>query len=223
MNPPSPLLLLFLLLLPSSLSLSLSTPSPRRTFLSSASLLLPLSTLPSPSFAASDSTTTFEDTAYGFTVEYPDSWQSSPVSLADRRSLSLFVDPDQTNTNFFVAYTPVRDDFTSLSSFGTLESVATTILPKGDLANTHVESTLISSKSTSGPAYVYDYTVTLPDSPTRHLVTLFTLLPPAANNGVAAGSTLVTVTCQCLESDYGKEGGRMAKVVDSFVKAKKKK
>ncbi|GMH70559.1 hypothetical protein TL16_g05439 [Triparma laevis f. inornata] len=137
--------------------------------------------------------------------------------LADRRVLELFVDPSSSDTSMFVAYTPVRDDFTSLSSFGSLDQVAqTSILPKGELAGSEVESKMLSSDSKNS-AYYFDYVVALPDQPARHLQSIFTLLPPASGS---AGMTLVTITTQCLESDYAARQGEMKAIIDSYGKIK---
>ena len=76
---------------------------------------------------------TYQDDDCGFKVSVPSNWEKSVQSLRDRRKIVFFTDPssssssDQEKNLFFIAYTPVRDDFTSLSSFGSVEQVRTYI------------------------------------------------------------------------------------------------
>jgi hypothetical protein len=76
--------------------------------------------------------------------------------LSDRRTLSLFLSPSDPNTSLFVAYTPVRDDFASLGSFGSCEAVGEmTILPKGEVGGTEVRSKMLEAGNYKG-AYLYE-------------------------------------------------------------------
>ncbi len=77
--------------------------------------------------------TMFQDSNVGFQIQIPSDWKKSEQKLPDRRRLLLFInnnDEQNESSNkgpedlMFVAYTPVRDDFTSLSSFGTVEQVS---------------------------------------------------------------------------------------------------
>ena len=58
--------------------------------------------------------------SFRFTCVYFD--KSAKYTGSDRR-LVLFVDPKDPNFNAFVAYTPVRGDYTQVSSFGNIDQV----------------------------------------------------------------------------------------------------
>lgn len=171
-----------------------------------------------------DILTLYKDTKVGFQVQVPNKWKKSEQSLPDRRKLLLFInedgttDPSMKNKGMddlvFVAYTPVRDDFTSLGSFGTVEQVGqATILPKGTLAGQETENKMIKSESKKN-AYYFDYTSKSPDQPKRHFRTIFTMVQGATGG---AGSVLVTITAQTLESRYDSETQAMFdQIIDSY-------
>ena len=85
-----------------------------------------------------DASKLFEDINYGFRINIPSSWERSEQTLSGRRRAVFFTDPTSkdpetgtTETLGYVAYTSVRDDFTNLSSFGSVDEVGqATILPK---------------------------------------------------------------------------------------------
>lgn len=126
----------------------------------------------------------------------------------------------------YMAYTPIRDDFTSLVSFGSVDQVAqATILPKGELGGQPDDSKMISATSRRN-AYYFDYTST-PVVPVEagsgsgslmkkvtplHFRTIFTLLPLT----VGGGSTLVTITMQTTQEKYDGLKGMFDEIVDSF-------
>ena len=74
-----------------------------------------------------DKFTSFKDPNVGFQVQVPSGWTKSEQMLSDRRKIVLFINGDQAEKAsedlIFVAYTPVRDDFTSLASFGSVDQV----------------------------------------------------------------------------------------------------
>lgn len=177
---------------------------------------------------AADGTIQFEnfvDKDCNFKLNIPSSWETSTQELPDRRKIKFFVDnsmsvPQQDKTLVFIAYTPVRDDFTSLGSFGSVENVAqTTILPKGKLMDEKNESG-ISSKmilaESKKNAYMFDYMVKV-DGTSRHFRTIFALASGATGG---AGSVLVTITAQALESEYS-SGTKdvFDAIIDSYGKA----
>lgn len=177
--------------------------------------------LPSPVLADSGSKLeTFVDTECGFQILVPTGWERTEQSLSDRRKLRLFVDPssgDDDKTILFIAYTPVRDDFTTLGSFGSVDQVAQmTILPKGSLAGDETESTMISAESKKN-AYMFDYKSKVPNQPERHFRTIFALAQGATGG---AGGVLVTLTAQTPESRYGEMKGVFDEIIDSYGKAK---
>lgn len=73
---------------------------------------------PLPSLAAEDDAfTVYKDENIGFQIKAPSGWDKSEQTLPDRRRLVLFInneDGSATNKNdlMFIAYTPIRDDFT---------------------------------------------------------------------------------------------------------------
>ena len=101
----------------------------------------------------------YEDATYKFSMLVPSDWEKSVQSLPDRRKIILYIKPNSgQKTLLFLAYTPVRDDFTSLGSFGSVDEVGqATILPKSTLAGVEgVESKMLSSESKK-QAYFFDY------------------------------------------------------------------
>jgi len=202
--------------------------------------ILSTTAIPSASYAATDlvKLEPYEDTDYGFRLQVPSSWENTEQKLSGRRKAIFFTDPnskDATTGTFetfgFVAYTPLRDDFTSLASFGSVDEVAqATILPKGELATGKASDTNASkmlSAVSKNNAYYFDYTAT-PVVPTesgtqmtktlkpQHFRTIFTMLPLQG----AAGLTLVTVTLQTSEERYGEVKGIFDQVIESYGKIK---
>lgn len=187
----------------------------------------------------------FEDINYGFRINIPASWEQSEQTLSGRRKAVFFTDPTSKNpetgntivTLGYVAYTPVRDDFTNLSSFGSVDEVGqATILPKELAGGDGSTSTMISAISANG-AYYFDYIVS-PTVPTtevvdssgsmtkllkpQHFRSIFTLLPPIGRT--SAGMTLVTLTLQTSEERYN-DGecnvkGVFNKIINSYEKIK---
>lgn len=208
-------------------------PSRRAFFAQSIASAAALS-LPSIASAA-DSTENFDDADYGFRIRVPSNWESSTQQLSGRRKAVFFTDPSSKDaesgnieTLAFVAYTPLRDDFTSLGSFGSVDQVAqATILPQGDLAGGNSDASRMLSATSKNNAYYFDY-VTTPMVPTEpgsggvltktlkplHFRTIFTLLPFKGSSGL----TLVTITLQTTEGRYGAMKGVFDGVVDSFGK-----
>ena len=193
-------------------------------------------------YAVESSTTTkmeqYNDADYGFHLSIPSSWELTEQKLTGRRKALFFTDPTSSNnatgtnnieTFWFVAYTPVRDDFTSLASFGSVDNVAQmTILPKGDLAGQGDDSKMLSAVSKNN-AYYFDYVAT-PVVPieagtsssgaltktlkAQHFRTIFTLLPLQNS----AGMTLVTVTLQTSEERYADVRVLFDQIIDSLGK-----
>eukprot|EP00550_Attheya_septentrionalis_P006045 CAMPEP_0198293102 /NCGR_PEP_ID=MMETSP1449-20131203/15443_1 /TAXON_ID=420275 /ORGANISM="Attheya septentrionalis, Strain CCMP2084" /LENGTH=254 /DNA_ID=CAMNT_0043992549 /DNA_START=67 /DNA_END=831 /DNA_ORIENTATION=- len=178
------------------------------------------------STAATNKLEPYTDDICGFQVSVPAGWDKSEQALPDRRRISLFIDPSSSaptsnddKTLVFIAYTPVRDDFTQLSSFGSVDQVAQmTILPKGELAGLESDNKMISAESKKN-AYFFDYTSRSPGQPLRHFRTIFTLAQGATGG---AGAVLVTLTAQTPESRYGEMQGVFDEIIDSFGKAAKK-
>ena len=86
----------------------------------------------------------------------------------DGRKLVVYADPSDSDLNCFLLITPVRGDYTGLGSFGGLEMVAETIMPRGD----GIENKLLSQTSAAG-RYTYEYVVSVPDQPKRRTSVFF--------------------------------------------------
>ena len=174
---------------------------------------------PSVSRAAESSQLTiFEDPKNGFSMKVPSDWVESVRALPDRRTIRFWADPSDTQTFLFIAYTPVRDDFTSLGSFGSVEVVGDqTVLPKGQLAGVDIESKMLSAVS-ERQAYFFDYQQRVPNvQPMTHFRSIFSLQQGATGG---AGSILVTITAQCPEERYSGLKPMFDDIVASFAKMK---
>ena len=131
------------------------------------------------------------------------------TALSDRRAIVIYTDPNESSTSIFIAYTPIRDDYTSLSSFGSVDQVATqTILPKSNLLNedSTIVAKMISAISTK-QSYIFDYIQQVPEQqqPLTHYRTIFTLGSSTSNSNTGsstAGAMLITITLQTPESRY---------------------
>jgi hypothetical protein len=159
--------------------------------------------------------TKYEDTARKFSIDVPSDWTQTVQSLPDRRKIILYIKPDSDQkTLMFLAFSPVRDDFTSLSSFGSVDEVAqATILPKGELAGvTGVESEMLSA-TTVKQAYMFDYTQKVPNQPQTHFRTIFSLATGATGG---AGNVLVTITAQTPESEYNSVKPLFDEIIKSY-------
>ena len=103
--------------------------SSRRSWLSgtglAASALLAQTAFPGIASAV-DKLEMVEDLNLNFQIKVPSDWIKQVQTLPDRRKIILFVDPtsDKDKSLMFFAFTPVRDDFTSLSSFGSVDQVS---------------------------------------------------------------------------------------------------
>ena len=161
---------------------------------------------------AATSLTKYQDEARKFSILVP-SWTKSVQELPDRRMITLYIKPDSNQkTLMFMAFTPVRSDYTSLGSFGSADEVAeATILPKSTLAGVQgVKSEMLKVESKK-QSYLFDYVTEVPSQPKTHFRTIFTLKTMA--NGV---SQLVTITAQTPESEYATMKPLFDKIIDSY-------
>ena len=104
--------------------------STRRGFLESASskatLLVSASSILGPQVSwAGDDLVEYQDLDCKFSILVPPTWEKTTQSLPDRRKIVFFFKPgSERKILLFVAYTPVRSDFTSLGSFGSVDEVS---------------------------------------------------------------------------------------------------
>lgn len=196
---------------------------------------------PTSSSSSSSDFSLFQDDLVGFQIKAPVQWKKSEQTLPDRRKIILFVNDEGANNDsttttttasaggggngndkdlMFIAYTPVRDDFTSLSSFGSVDQVAQmTILPKGQIAGQDSESQMIVAESKKN-SYYFDYVSKPVGQPKRHFRTIFTLIQGATGG---AGSVLVTITLQTTEERYNDRLKPMFdEIMDSYATASRK-
>ena len=85
--------------------------------------------LPGAAFA-SEKYQTYINEVCGYQISVPAAWEKNIQQLPDRRQITLFIDPTSGadgKTLFFEALTPVRDDFTSLGSFGSVDQVSSRV------------------------------------------------------------------------------------------------
>ena len=182
----------------------------------------------------------YVDSDYNFKISVPSSFTSTQQKLSGRRKAVFFTDENSKDSSGnidtlgFIAYTPMRDDFTSLSSFGSVDEVGqSTILPKSELAGNKEDSKMLSAVSKNN-AYYFDY-VAKPIVPTDpgssaaksgqmtkeldpvHFRTIFTLLPLKDAN--VAGLTLVTITFQTTEAKYSGLKSTFDEIISSYGKA----
>ena len=161
---------------------------------------------------ADDAKTTSVKTKFGTAVDgkplssakfdVPDRWVQLSGDVSGGRQLVLYADPDNSDTNAFVLITPVRGDYTSLGSFGSIEVVQATVMPFGD----GIEYTGVTSEASTGK-YTYDYEVSVPSQPKRHLKTVF----------MVVSDCIVTFNFQALAADYTPDVAKMgAAIVKSF-------
>lgn len=199
-----------------------SSQSTRREWLAT-SIAAPVATtlvgLPLIANADDSSLEVFNDAKNGFSLSVPSAWTKTEQEISDRRKIVVWTDPSDPKTALFIAYTPVRDDFTSLASFGPVDQVAAqTILPKGALAmNDGVKAEMLSADSKK-QAYFFDYTQEIAKlQPNTHFRTIFTLQQGATGG---AGAVLVTITLQTPEEKYSSIKKVFDNVIDSYGKSK---
>lgn len=197
--------------------------NPRREFLGQAGAVALSAALTgaSPVYAkdaeAAPGLEKYTDERYGGTFGVPAGWKPTPNQLEDGRRLVLATDPSDESTNIFIAFTPIRPDYTSLGSFGTIDFVANTVLPQcGDISypcsfekGDKIEAKML-EQSTVGGNYVYDYTIQEKGGPVRHLRSLFTV----KTDGGAG--ILVGLTAQCLELNYAGKSALFKEVLKSY-------
>lgn len=100
--------------------------------------------------------------------------------------------------------TPVPGDYRKLTSFGTLDNVVKTLVPrKGKDIDGQVITTRVDARNN---AYVIEYGIESMGVK-RHLLTVFALQP---------GRWLLTLTAQAREEKWGKREDLFKTVADSF-------
>lgn len=166
--------------------------------------------------AHAESLKTYTDERYGVSIGLPDGWTAVPNQLGDGRRLVLATDPNDESTNVFIAFTPIRPDYSSLGSFGTIDYVASTVIPQcganGECRFSNgdaIEGKMISQGLVKGN-YFYDYTIEQKGGPKRRLQSLFSIQADGAS------SILVGVNAQCIDSKHAALASTFKDVINSY-------
>lgn len=100
--------------------------------------------------------------------------------------------------------TPIPGDFQKLTSFGSLDNVLNTLVPR---KGKDIEGRVISTRvDVANNAYVIEYEIEA-RGVRRHLLTIFALQP---------GRSVLTLTAQAKDENWGKREGEFRAVADSF-------
>lgn len=151
-----------------------------------------------------------EDDKYSLLV--PPDWVKGTGKATGQRNVTAFFPADDISANVNIVITGVGADYTSLGSFGNIDSFSENLIngldrswkkPAGQAAR------LVSFKSSNGLYYV-EYTIQQPGERKRHLVSVVGMRFNGWYN------RLYTVTGQYWEDDKAKYGPLLEKVVDSF-------
>ena len=140
------------------------------------------------------------------TFSVPADWVKLSGDPGGGRKMELYADPNNADTNAFALITPVRGDYTSLGSFGSVEVVQDTVMPKAE----DITYDVIKSEAQTGK-YVYEYIVQVPEQPKRHLTTIF----------MVVSDCIVTFNFQAKQEDYNGDVPSLAKSVSASFKTGK--
>ena len=140
------------------------------------------------------------------TFSVPSDWVKLSGDPGGGRKMELYADPNNADTNAFALITPVRGDYTSLGSFGSVEVVQDTVMPKAE----DITYDVIKSEAQTGK-YVYEYIVQVPEQPKRHLTTIFMVVLDC----------IVTFNFQAKQEDYNGDVPSLAKSVSASFKTGK--
>lgn len=182
---------------------SLSALSRRAVFVPAAAAVF--TALPVPRASAETTLEPYTDPRYGVSFGIPTGWAVAPSKeLPDGRRLVIATDPKDESNNVFISFTPIRPDYNTLGSFGTIDFVANTVLPQcGDLSyacsfakGDGIDAQMLSKDTDKKGNYIYDYTIEQRGGPKRHLRSLFTVQADGAAN------IIVGLTAQSLDSGY---------------------
>ena len=114
----------------------------------------------------------YSNDRYHTKISYPSNWEYKEGSLSSERTVVAFVDPSDIDTSVSVAFNPIPADFSRLTSFGTRETLKSNLLPRGEGVTTETIK-----EAVKGENYFLEYTVSAPDAPTRHVLSIFALRP----------------------------------------------
>ncbi|EES15384.1 hypothetical protein BDA96_07G220700 [Sorghum bicolor] len=181
-----------------------------------APLLAPAGALADePTTESQEGFTTYEDEANKFSIQVPQGWLVGAGEASGIKSVTAFY-PEQAaaDSNVSVAITGIGPDFTSLKSFGDVDSFAEGLVNGLDRSWQRppgLAAKLIDSRAANG-LYYLEYTLQNPGERRRHIVSAIGM----AFNGWY--NRLYTVTGQYIDDDDDSEKYRpqIEKAVRSF-------
>lgn len=183
----------------------------RRSTLAAAAAAALAAALPRPpaaSAAAATAEAAVTDTAIGFSYTPPPAadFAKSDTAISGGRRLTVYThNTSGSDSNLSVVATGVSSDFTQLTSFGSVDNVAKTILGGGGKGVT--AEMLAVDKRPADNAYVFEYKMQIKDGPTRRLLTVFSLQP---------GSWIITLTAQAREEEWPSVEKELRAAINSY-------
>ena len=130
----------------------------------------------------------FSNDRYHTSFSYPSSWEAKRATISGDRVVEAFVDPMDADTSASIVISPIPADYTKLDSFGGKDNLRNYVLPSGEGVSTNVIL-----EKVVGNAYYLEYTISAPDSITRHVQSVFALRPQ---------ESVVGLTIQTSEENY---------------------
>ena len=128
------------------------------------------------------------------------------TAISGGRRLTVYThNTSGSDSNLSVVATGVSSDFTQLTSFGSVDNVAKTILGGGGKGVT--AEMLAVDKRPADNAYVFEYKMQIKDGPTRRLLTVFSLQP---------GSWIITLTAQAREEEWPSVEKELRAAINSY-------
>ena len=169
-----------------------------------ASALLVSSSLSSFSqtVIAADTYKDFNNDRYHTSFKYPALWEERVGKLSGDRSLTAFVDSSDTDTSVSVAFSPIAADYSHINSFGGKETLRQYLLPIGEDVTTDIIDEHI-----SGESYFLEYLVSIPNKPSRHIQSVFSLRPQ---------ESVVGLTIQTKQESYDSNKEYFKNILSSF-------
>eukprot|EP00181_Compsopogon_caeruleus_P000331 CAMPEP_0184689658 /NCGR_PEP_ID=MMETSP0312-20130426/30779_1 /TAXON_ID=31354 /ORGANISM="Compsopogon coeruleus, Strain SAG 36.94" /LENGTH=209 /DNA_ID=CAMNT_0027147035 /DNA_START=203 /DNA_END=832 /DNA_ORIENTATION=- len=145
-----------------------------------------------------------EKQAGAYSFEYPTDWVKQETTISGGRFLVVVSPKDAAeNINVSVTATGIPNDFQRLTSFGPVDNVVSSIIPN----KKELDGKMLSI-STEANQYLFEYQLRPNEkSDLRHLYSVWVLVP---------GTRLVTLTAQCLDSQFPEYEATFRKIIDSF-------
>lgn len=159
-----------------------------------------------PGAAAVDATVTDEQIGFMYTPPPSSDFTRVDTAISGGRRLTVYThNTSGSDSNLSVVATGVTSDFTALTSFGSVDNVAKTILGSSGKG---VDSEMVAvAKRPADNAYVFEYKMRVRDGPTRRLLTVFSLQP---------GRWIITLTAQAREEEWPDVERELRAAVDSY-------